>query len=200
MRAIALLFLFVVAAGIAAVIYLPWWGTVGLIVLFAVALKLLGERIFVAVLKLPFKAKGAVLRGATAEIHSVTPTSPQARKMGGDDDEDEAPAKPRKWFVVDVTIKPAAAPESQSGFQLWGPGELTLVSPTAKADDTDEDEDLCDIESVEIATEDGKFAADEGMKYGGPQRLRLTLAAAPEAKSLQFRYYFELFGEVRLPV
>jgi len=93
------------------------------------------------------------------------------------------------------TIKPIA--RSGSGFQLWEPGELQLVSLDAKAEDTDADGDLCEIKRIEIESEGG-FVPDEGMKYGGPQRLRLTLSAAPEARQFQFRYYFELFGNVSL--
>jgi hypothetical protein len=147
-------------------------------------------RILEALFKIPFRAKGAVLRRAAAEIHSLT----GAAKPQDSDDEEDAN---RRYYLLEVTIKPVG--RTGSGFQLWEPGELQLVSLDAKAEDTDGDGDLCEIKRIEIESEGG-FVPDEGMKYGGPQRLRLTLSAAPEARQFQFRYYFELFGNVSLPV
>ena len=178
MRIVGILVLLLIAGAVLAVIYLPWWLTVGAIVLFLAIVFTFGGRILEAIFKIPFRAKGAVLRGASAEVHSVT------QDANGD------------FFLVDVTILPVGP--GAGAFQLWEPGELRLVSPGAKPEDTDADGDLCDIKRVEIEA-DGAFAADEGMKYGGPQRLRLMLAAAPNVSDLQFRYYFELFGKVSLP-
>src|SRR5262245_60102441 len=187
MRIVGILVLLLIAGAVFAVVYLPWWVTVGAIVLFLAIVFTFGGRILQAIFKIPFRAKGAVLRGAAAQVHSVTPTT-----TTGEDAEDAG----RAFFVVDVTIQPAQS--SGGAFELWEPGELQLVSPGAKPEDTDADGELCNIKQVEIEAE-GAFAADEGMKYGGAQRLRLTLAAAPDAGELQFRYYFELFGKVSLP-
>jgi hypothetical protein len=187
MRLVGILVLLLIAGAVVAIVLLPWQVTVGAIVLFAVVVFAFGGRILEAIFKIPFRAKGAVLRGAIAEVHSVAPS---AHADGGE-------GVDRGSFIVEVTIKPL---EPRGGaFQLWEPGELRLVGPGAKAEDTDADGDLCEIKRIEIEAEGG-FAADEGMKYGGPQRLRLTLAAAPAAAELQFRYYFELFGKVSLPV
>ena len=178
MRIVGILVLLLIAGAVLAVIYLPWWVSVGAIVLFLAIVFTFGGRILEVIFKIPFRAKGAVLRGATAEIHSV-----QQEANG-------------EFFVVDVTILPVGS--GDGAFQLWEPGELQLVSLAAKREETDADGELCDIKQVEVEA-GGAFAADEGMKYGGPQRLRLTLAAAPNAGELQFRYYFELFGKVALP-
>jgi len=183
-----MLVLALIAGAVLAAVLLPWWVTVGAIVLFAVIVFAFGGRILEAIVKIPFRAKGAVLRGAAAEVHSVA----RAEKVG-----EATEGEGRAFFLVDVTIQPVQA--SGGSFQLWEPGELRLVKPGAKPEDTDADGELCDIRRVEIEAE-GAFAVDEGMKYGGPQRLRLTLAAAPDAGELQFRYYFELFGKVLLPV
>ena len=188
MRLVGILVLLLIAGTVLAIVFLPWQVTVGAIVLFAVIVFAFGGRILEAIFKIPFRAKGAVLRGASAEVHSVAPTAHA--------DEGEEGVK-RGSFVVEVTIQPVQ--RGGGAFQLWEPGELRLVGPGAKAEDTDADGELCEIKRVEIEAEGG-FAADEGMKYGGPQRLRLTLAAAPAAGELQFRYYFELFGKVSLPV
>lgn len=186
MRLVGILVLLLIGGAVLAIVLLPWQVTVGAIVLFAVVVFAFGGRILEAIFKIPFRAKGAVLRGAIAEVHSVAPVA-QA---------DDGEGVNRGSFIVEVTIQPK---ESGGAFQLWEPGELRLVGPGAKAEDTDADGELCEIKRVEIEAEGG-FAADEGMKYGGPQRLRLTLAAAPAAGELQFRYYFELFGKLSLPV
>jgi hypothetical protein len=189
MKIIGVLLLVVVASAVLAIRFLPWQAVVGGIVLLILAGYFFSGRILEALFKIPFRAKGAVLRAATAEIHSL---GAAVKPEGGEEEEDAN----RRYFVLDVTIKPVA--RSGTGFQLWEPGELQLVSPDAKAEDTDADGDLCEIKRIEIESEGG-FVPDEGMKYGGPQRLRLTLSAAPEARQLQFRYYFELFGNVSLP-
>ena len=189
MKIIGVLLLVIVAGLVLAFRFLPWQAVVGGIVLLMLAGYFLSGRILEALFKIPFRAKGAVLRRATAEIHSLTGGSKP------EDGEEEGDAN-RRYFLLDVTIKPVA--RSGKGFQLWEPGELLLVSPDAKAEDTGADGDLCEIKRIEIESEGG-FVPDEGMKFGGPQRLRLTLAAAPEARQFQFRYYFELFGSVSLP-
>jgi len=190
MKIIGVLLLIVVAGLVLAFQFLPWQAVVGGIVLLTLAGYFLSGRILEALFKIPFRAKGAVLRRAAAEIHSLT----GAAKPQDSDDEEDAN---RRYYLLEVTIKPVG--RTGSGFQLWEPGELQLVSLDAKAEDTDGDGDLCEIKRIEIESEGG-FVPDEGMKYGGPQRLRLTLSAAPEARQFQFRYYFELFGNVSLPV
>ena len=189
MKIIGVLLLVVIASLVLAFRFLPWQAVVGGIVLLMLAGYFFSGRILEALFKIPFRAKGAVLRRATAEIQSLTGA---AKPEDGEEEEDAN----RRYYLLDVTIRPVA--RSGKGFQLWEPGELLLVSLDAKAEDTDADGDLCSIKRIEIESEGG-FVPDEGMKYGGPQRLRLTLAAAPEARQLQFRYYFELFGNVSLP-
>ena len=203
MKIIGILLLLLIAVGALAVKFLPWWGIVAGIVLLILAGKIFGGRIVESLFKMPFKAKGAVLRGAMADIHSLTPTArPTAKPAAAglaeeeSDDGDANEDANRRFYVLDVTVKPIA--REGGAFQLWEPGELLLVSPDAKSGDTDDDGDFCNIKQIEIESE-GQFVKDEGMKYGGPQRLRLTLAVTPDARQLQFRYYFELFGNVSLP-
>jgi len=205
MRLIGTVFLLLIVGVVLAIKYLPWWAIVGGFLLLIVLGKLFTGRIIEAAFKMPFKAKGAVLRGATTEIHSLNaiprpadrPASTEEGQEAEADDSSSSYAPNCRFYALELTITPA---ERDGGaFQLWAPGELCLVSPNAKPDDTDEDGDLCTIRRVEVADERGEFAEDEGMKYGGPQRLRLTLAASPEARDLQFRYYLELFGKVSLP-
>lgn len=162
------------------------------LVLLFVLKKLIG-RLITKAFTAPFKAKGAVLRGATAEIHSVTPASAPLRR---EDDEDSASgAGELKHYLVDVTVTPAS---NDGPFQYWEPGDIRLVLPTAKPDDTDGDDDAGVIHAVRI-WQDGAFADDEGMKFPGPQRLELHVGVAPTIREVRFRYYFELFGTVRFP-
>ncbi len=169
---------------------------IAVVVALVLATKFFGGRLLEEVFSMPFKAKGAVLRGAAVEIHTIKPITfadiqaLRKNNSADDDDENSVPDASRKYFVVDATVKPVAG--SSGTFQLWEPGELLLAGPDAKPRDSD-DEEICRIERLEIETE-GRFAADEGMKYGGPQRLRLTIGVAPGTARLQFRYYFELFG------
>src|SRR6266581_3642268 len=116
---IVMLFLVGTIAGLAIVIkYLPWWaillGVVGLIFVGKFVIK----RLFFRLLLKPFQLKGAVLKGATAEVHSVTPLVEPPLKG--------STTAERLRYAVEVTIRPAA---SNTPFGAWEPGELRLVSP-----------------------------------------------------------------------
>jgi hypothetical protein len=182
MRLLGILLLVLVAAIVLAFRFFPWWAVLGAIALAGVAAYLLSGRILAALFKIPFRAKGSVLRGATAVVHSLSVKDPGSQQAA-------------VLWLLDVTIQPA--PPSGGAFGLWEPGELRLVSLDAKAEDTDADGEGCEIQHLEIETE-GTFVPDEGMKFEGPQRLRLTFSAVA-GTAYQFRYYFELFGGVALP-
>jgi hypothetical protein len=181
MRRIALLtILAVLATGVyLAVKFLPWWGLLlGVVALFIVG-KFVAAKILTALLTLPFKAKGAVLKGATAQINSVVP-------VPSNDESNNL------QYQVEVTITPANA---NGAFSLWEPGELRLATPGSKIDSSSE-ENGCDIENIEVE-QDGQFVADEGLKYPGPQRLKFRISVPPGTSVVRFRYYFEEFGEIR---
>jgi hypothetical protein len=162
---------------------LPWWAIIlGILVLVVVG-KLLIGRVLRSLLTIPFKAKGAVLRDAKAQVNAITPLA-----------NNDAAAN-RSRFDLDVTITPAVASGS---FTHWEPCSLTLAPFDSKFDIDKSDGDECEIESTEVEQE-GQFQPDEGMKYPGPQRLKLRLAVKDGTSVLKFRYYFEEFGEVRLP-
>jgi len=194
MKKIVPLFFVAVIAGIAiAVKYLPWWALLLGALLLIVVGKFVIKRLFFKLLLKPFQLKGAVLKGATAEVHSVTPTAPAAR------DESEPDATPRSWYALEVTIKPGGA---NTTFGAWEPGELRLVLPESKLDTSpdgpSDDDDSCLIKAIGVEQE-GSFQEDEGMKYPGPQRLRLVIAVKSGTSRLKFRYYFEEFGSVPIP-
>jgi hypothetical protein len=181
-----------ILAGIAVGIYfavktLPWW----VLILAAVAVVVVGKfvlgRLIKTLLTMPFKAKGAVLRGAKAQVHGVVPLTSNGQSSGA-----------RARYQVDVTITPGSI--SNGPFQHWAPGELTLVPPQSKIDldDSSSEDDVCELEKVEVE-HDGRFHEDEGLKYAGPQKLKLSVAVVPGTKVLKFRYYFEEFGQVWFP-
>jgi hypothetical protein len=193
-RLIALAVLTLFAAGaVVAVRLLPWWA----LVLGFLALVLIGKfvvkRLVLRLFLMPFRAKGAVLKGASAQVHGVSPAAPAAERAADDSGE------PSKRYLVEVTIKPE---DQQGPFGLWEPGELRLVRPESvlrpESDQADDEDKACTVTKIQIEDE-GQWNDDEGMKYGGPQKLRLHLAAEPGVRELKFRYYFEEFGSVRLP-
>lgn len=173
----------------------------------AIAAYLIVTTLFKGVLKqlllIPFRAKGKVLRGAEATIHSVVPTEAPPQKNYGDDefeedDDEDFEDEPGSYYWIDVTITP---PEGKNGtFSLWEPSELVLVDINApsgvKALEEEEDP------SSYVADEeifDGEKFVEGGGKYPGPQRLRLLMSCPPELRNVKFRYYFEEFGSFTLP-
>jgi hypothetical protein len=200
-----ILLVLLIAAGLAFV-FLPWYYLVGgivvLILVGFLVLKLFGGRLLKALFILPFKAKGAVLRGASIEVHYVVPAEPPeppaqpgTGEVDAEAETDEAKedATPRTWYFLDVTITPNPP---KGKFTMWEPGELRLVKPETESP---EDEDnSCRIAKVQIY--DGQaFQDDEGLKFGGPQYLRLHIGVDPAISRLRFLYYFEAFGDIAIP-
>ena len=187
----------IIVGGVLAIKFLPWWallaGAVALVPISRWVLK----RTVVGLFTAPFRMKGAVLKGAAAEVHSVVPTARPALEVGAEESNGGAAAAARRYFWLDVTVRPTGRSE---GFQHWEPGELQLVRPESRLDphEADEGEDACEVKRLEVQQE-GSFQEDEGWKLPGPQRLRLLLAVQPGVTGLKFRYYFEEFGEVHLP-
>jgi hypothetical protein len=191
-----------------AIVAVQQWGLAGLagvVVAFIVAgfvLKRLAGMAVERLFRAPFKMKGAVLRGARATVHSVLPVdAPPARQLAddeddeGDEDESEQPAEALDWFQIEATITPAAT-AGATPFQHWEIGELLLTVPGAPEEPDEEPE--YSLDDLHIFME-GEFKPDEGYKMPGEQRLRFRVGVPPGTERLIFRYYFELFGEVRFP-
>src|SRR4051812_30111151 len=169
---IRLIVLLVLVSIVLAVRFLPAWA----VVLYILALgslpvvfsKWMGERLVKMFFKVPFKMKGAVLRGATAVVHSVESIAPATSANGDAQPAPEAGSPPLDYYLVDVTIRPRLP---TGRFKHWEPGELMLVSRDAKADlDGDVDSSTGGVEVFQ----DGNFGPDEGYKYFGEQRLRAS--------------------------
>jgi hypothetical protein len=214
-RLIALLVLALLAAGVVlALRTLPWWAIVVGLVALALLAKLLLPRLLRKLFLAPFRAKGAVLKGATATIHEVVVTEAPVKKPSteeadangstpqdsdGDEDGAEKSGEPRLHYLLEVTITPG---QTESPFGMWEPGEIMLVRPESvlrpESDEADDDDDSCEVGTIHYQ-EDGTWKNDDGMKFPGPQRLKMQLAVKPGARQLKFRYYFEEFGLVQLP-
>lgn len=197
MRLIGIILILMIVAVVVAIKFLPWWAIV--IGFFALLFggKLFAGRLIESLFKMPFKAKGAVLKGATAEIHSISATAkPVPGNADGESDEDAvAEAGPHDFYLVETTITPAG---SDGAFKLWEPCSLELVGPDAKPEDADGEDQPYQMLRLEVMDE-GVFKLDEGMKYGGPQRVKFIAGMPKGTKRLKFRYYFELFGELNFP-
>ena len=175
-------------------------GAVACYVVAAFAVKRLAFKLFCA----PFKAKGAVLRGATVEVHSIRRAPVMALVAAGSAESGEGQAMEGRrpdwrYFDCDVTVTPTG--ECNGPFMMWAPGELRAVPVDASPEPRrghDDAEDLAAIENVEVFSEN-EWRADEGMSYPGGQRVRFTLGAAPIVTVAKLAYYFEGMGRLELP-
>lgn len=156
-----------------AIRFLPWWVTLILGVTVILLGKVFAGRLLLWLFSLPFRAKGKVLRGATAEVHRVLPAaapvlertalltsvrSPrengagneldlQAEDANGNDSDyesDEEPDVPRDYYELEVTITPKLA---TGPFHYWDFTEVSLIQPGKR---WDADDDTCRVASVKL--------------------------------------------------
>jgi hypothetical protein len=205
-------FLLVLAAlAVYLIVRFQIWGLLAVLAilagLFYLAYLLVGKS-FKRLLMAPFVAKGAVLRKAKAQVHSIREARHQnvkdvrrarleAEAEEGEDVEDEDVLPPHlRYFTLDVTIRPTFPAKS---FTLWEPAELLLVPFHADDNKLDEDtENQGYVEHCEIY-EDGKFVDRDVQKLEGRQRVRLLFSIPQGLRRVKFRYYFESFGQLELP-
>jgi hypothetical protein len=228
---IGCLFLVLLLIGIPAVSarYMPWWGTVlvvlgeGLLLLF-LGPKLAGFAIRRFALGV-FMTKSKVLRDATVSVHRVEPTERPARRAADDDDDDgnegeddeddtepdeeesepddeddDADDKPVHYVLVDFTLTPKPG---LSVMQFYDPSELMLApfdhKVTFEEDPTDDDAGLASVERLWLVNESGAETEDFD-KITGPAHLRVVFECPQTLTGrAKFRYYFETFGEMTLP-
>lgn len=208
LRAIVVGVLFLVLHGAQSLLQagLPWWGSLGAATVGYFAAAFAVKKLFFRALTAPFKAKGAVLKGAKLVVHSVSvaPVRERAPALvgagGGDEssDEEESPDVPEGWtsYCIDATVTPTLG---EGPFACWEPGDLRLVPLDADTSpDAPSESDDCTILRCEVF-EDGEFTKDQGMKYEGEKRLRIEACCAPSVRVAKLRYYFEGFGRIELP-
>jgi hypothetical protein len=195
------LFVFLFAM-IVAIKFLPWWGIILLFVALIVSAKFIGRWLFKRLVLTPFRMKGAVLKDADVQIHSIVPAEPPVesdpeKDENSQNDEGEEPESyskvPCRYWALDVTITPKP---SDGKFQLWEPTELRLSRVGSPVEDDDDDGVViskCEVE------EEGEFRSDDLGKYHGARRLRLLVGVPENIREFQFRYYFEALGKVNVP-
>ena len=141
---------------------------------------LLRERLMEGLFSIPFRAKGAALRGATAEFHDACILGEEGARIR---------------VRADVTITPS--PSREGPFRHWEIGEVMLVPKPARGRSLDKDLDDCETECV-LAWNGSEFAEPEFDKVPGPLRLQITGALPAGTQHVSIRYYFEVFGEGRI--
>jgi len=145
-------------------------------------------------LQLPFKAKGAVLRGAEVTVHSLVPATPPSEQLRPSHPSDADDVVARTFFHVELTITPKTRGTT---FTQWEPAELLLVGPEFVTE-SDTEDDACVISRVERWEQNG-FVEEEAAKLKGAQRLRLLIGVQPPHLSLRLQYYFEQLAVVAIP-
>lgn len=189
-RLIALVLL---AALIGAIKVLPWWAGVGLVVGTGMLAVTLGKRWIKSIFIGAFKAKSAVLAGASARVLSIMPAEPP--KPDFEHDEDQEPfevEKPHHWVHIELEVQVAESTPTPMGF--WDPSELAIVAEDAKAGDIGEDDEVGWVAGAEVF-EHGAWRTLED-SVTGSQLVRLHVAARDGVDRFRVRYYFELLRNV----
>lgn len=147
-------FLVFVVITVAAFVYLKWWQAMlvmaaliaGIVLGVKLIIRSFGNMLGKAMIQ-AFEVKAAVMKGATAEVHSVVAVAAPPPKPveeddeptdedyedeeGDDDDDDDEPEAPRDlaWYRIDATIVPGP---SQGPMHYWDVGDLVVVDYGAK--------------------------------------------------------------------
>ena len=190
------LFVFLVVT-IAAFVYLEWWQAIlvsfGTFLLIVYAGKVMVRSAVARITNFAtelFRVKSRVLKGATVDVHSVRSVPAPEQ----DDDEPEL-----AWYEVEATIFPANAPGPMTH---WDLDDLRLV-PANTLDriglNSPDDEQEIGFDRVWLI-ENGEALEPQQSKFHGPQRLRFTTGLPKGVTAWKFRYYFEQFGRIELPV
>lgn len=166
---------------------------VGLLTLLPFLIKRLAAKFLVGL----FASKAEALKGATLQLHAVTPADAA-------ESSDVAPGW--RWYNVDVTIVPAGRAR---GMPHWDLDDLRLIDYATAATtfekdlkDNNEKDDAVIIHRSRVWME-GRFTADGDedvpSKFHGPQRILLHAAVKPGLGRLKCRYYVHDFGDIQLP-
>jgi hypothetical protein len=214
-----LAFVLIVGIPVVAAKFLPWWGTL---------LVILGEA-FVLVLGGPklvkygfkrfalglFQTKSRVLKDAGVHVHRVEATTKPVREAASaaalpdaddaDDDEEAespAPAEPdnNRYVLVEFTLTPQP---NQSKMAYYDPSELMLIPFDAKVkmdeDPTSSGGAEANVDTLHLIDDAGGETTDFD-KLTGRSHLRAVFACPPTLRGrVKFQYYFETFGDLLLP-
>jgi hypothetical protein len=195
---LAAFFVFVVVT-IAAFVNLQWWQALlvsaATFALLVIGLKMLAKVLirrtvgrFSEAAKGLFDSSSRTLRGATADVNSVRPAVP----LQNDPD--------RRWYTIEATIFPDPAHTSTSDF--WNLNDLRLVpadaAPPGPFQRPNPAEEFELIRPVLI--ENGEPVTSVDGQVFGPRRLRFEVGVPRDVHAVQFRYQFEQFGRIDLPM
>lgn len=177
-----------------AVKLLPWWGVAGGAVVGLILMKFVGGYLIKKLFLMPFKAKGAVLKGAKVTVHSVAavPPPPPSAEVESDDLK-----RFTHYYLIDATILPG---ESKGPFRAWNPEEIELIQ-FGKAVNPDADESERrdgDVTDVEVFAENAYHKFD-GENFTDSNRFRFRVRAHSKLRRAAFSYYFTTFGDITLP-
>ena len=191
------LFVFLVVT-VAAFVYLEWWQAIlvsfGTFLLIVYAGKLMVRSAVARITNFAselFRVKSQVLKGATVDVHSVR-LVPEPEQ---DPDEPEL-----AWYEIEATIFPAASVPGP--MTHWDLDDLRLVpasTPDRVGLNSPDIEHEMGFDQVWLI-ENGAALEPEQSKFHGPQRLRFTTGLPKGVTAWKFRYYFEQFGRIELPV
>jgi hypothetical protein len=191
-----LMLILLILCGVGAVMaikYLPLWQVAIGAVVFLIIARYVGGYLLKQLFLAPFKAKGAVLRGAKVEIHSIVPAAKPAELNEGE--EEELEHKNARFFALDVTINPQNNP---GPFRSYDPSEISLVEfGKAISVDDETESSVGDVVKVEVFHNGTYHPYDENAPESN--RMRLIARVKPGPRKLAFRYYFESFGEIVVP-
>jgi hypothetical protein len=193
-----------VAVAVAIAAFLPWKWVVGIGLISVVALPLVARRFMALAARRILEPRGGVLRGAAAEVHSLTRITRERVIRAFADPKDAVEllsqadaADLRKHCLVDVTVTPAP---TNTG--TWDPSKLACIreglNPETAPPNADPVVFVAVVLGVEVANSKGAFEPFGGGRLSGPQRLRLTLAHITPPPLAAFHYDFIVFGVVDL--
>jgi hypothetical protein len=178
----------IVAIPIVAGLYLPWWGTVLVIIAEIVALRLAVPRLLALALRRfgmrLLDTKSRVLRDASVRILRVEPydgpSFRRTRELQSPEDEDEevfeAEATPPPTFagrhvMVEFTLtpRPGGGPMSH-----WDPSDLRIVAFDTRIgrniDDDHDDDHAATLEDITLIDEAGREIDDIDKRSGAARR------------------------------
>jgi hypothetical protein len=193
---------------IALLLGLPWW--VALLVVPVVLVGgwyLLGwyvRRRFDEIVHEAVLEAGSALKGATAEVHSVTavaaPKDPSPYDLDEDDEQfcEETDGKPWEadeadFYLIDATVTPA------NPAALWDPTGIGVTPADFEPEDpTDVCEHMGALHSAERFLNGVWKPLREGNQTG-PQRLRMLFGVPKGVRAVKFASVVTYFGRVELP-
>lgn len=170
LRLIPFILIALAAFFIVALRYLPWWGIVLLLLGLYLSARLAMKYLVVRLFMMPFKAKGAVLKGATTEVHSVA--------------WEPAPAKPPRPEPAMPSTQPHAALEYDATDEPTGEHANggDMPEPHAQVGERIEDE-------YQEEHDEEQYDETEDEDIGPCDHYRIDVTITPQPKAGGFQHW-----------